>query len=84
MPAAPSWSSAERTRAGSFSPVATTTSAPAASSASVAARGAARETTTVSGTSARAADELRVERQARLGVEDDPARLARDALDRGR
>ena len=38
MPAAPSWSSAERTRAGSFSPVATITSAPAASSASVCSR----------------------------------------------
>jgi hypothetical protein len=49
---APSWSSADRTRAGSFSPVATITSAPAASSASVASRDAARETTTVSGTSA--------------------------------
>ena len=49
---APSWASAERTRAGSFSPVATITSAPAVSSASVARRGAARETTTVSGTSA--------------------------------
>ncbi len=36
---------------GSFSPVATTTSAPAVSSASVALRGAARETTTTSGTS---------------------------------
>ena len=52
---APSWSSAERTRAGSFSPVATMTSAPAISSASVAARGAARETTTVSGSSGAAA-----------------------------
>ena len=31
MPGAPSWSSAERTRAGSFSPVATITSAPAVS-----------------------------------------------------
>src|SRR4051812_47696527 len=48
---APSWSSAERTRAGSFSPAATTISAPAASSASVCWRGAARETTTVSGIS---------------------------------
>src|SRR3954447_9696163 len=50
-PRSPSWSSAERTRAGSFWPVATSTSAPAVSSASVAERGAARETTTVSGTS---------------------------------
>jgi hypothetical protein len=49
MPAAPSWPSAERTRAGSFSPVATITSAPAASSASVRRRDAARPTTTVSG-----------------------------------
>ena len=45
-PCAPSWSSAERTRAGSFSPVATSTCTPAASSASVSARAAARETTT--------------------------------------
>ena len=50
-PAAPSWSSAERTRAGSFSPVATITSAPWVSSASVAVRGAALDTTTVSGSS---------------------------------
>src|SRR4051794_30772551 len=48
---APSWSSAERTRAGSCWPAATTISAPAASSASVCWRGAARETTTVSGIS---------------------------------
>src|SRR4051794_39853381 len=48
---APSWSSAEAIRAGSFWPVATTTSTPAVSSASVAPRGAARETTTTSGTS---------------------------------
>ena len=57
-PRAPSWSSAERTRAGSFSPVATITSTPAASSASVARRGAARETTTVSGISAAAVTSL--------------------------
>ena len=50
MPIAPSWSSAEQTRAGSFCPVATITCAPAASSASVASREAARETTTISGT----------------------------------
>src|SRR4051794_4947389 len=48
----PSWSRAERTRAGSFSPTATMISAPAASSALVSWRGAARETTTVSGVSA--------------------------------
>src|SRR3954470_493996 len=47
----PSWSSAERTRACSFSPAATSTSAPAVSSDSVSWRGAARETTTVSGIS---------------------------------
>src|SRR5947208_2945876 len=47
----PSWASAERTRAGSFSPTATTISAPAASSALVSWRGAARDTTTVSGVS---------------------------------
>ena len=76
MPWAPSWSSAERTRAGSFSPVATMTSAPAASSASVARREAARDTTTVSGTSSAPADELGVQRQPRLGVEHDAARAA--------
>jgi hypothetical protein len=54
-PSAPSCSSPERTRAGSFSPVATSTCTPAASSASVSARAAARETTTVSGISAAAA-----------------------------
>ncbi len=55
IPLAPSWSSAERTRAGSFSPVATSTSAPAASSASVSERAAARDTHTVSGTCRRRA-----------------------------
>ena len=64
IPAPPSCSSADTTRAGSFSPVATMTSAPWASSASAAARGAARETTTVSGTS-RVAHELGIERQPR-------------------
>ena len=43
MPRSPSWASALRTRAGSFSPVASTMSAPAASSASVSVRGAARD-----------------------------------------
>ena len=81
--AAPSWSSAERTRAGSFSPVATITSAPATSSASVCSRDAARPTTTVSGSSGRAAHELGVERQPPLGVEHDAARLARRAVDPG-
>ena len=52
MPCAPSWTSALRTRSGSLAPVATITSAPAISSASTAVRGAARVTTTVSGTSA--------------------------------
>ena len=52
MPGAPSWASALRTRSGSLAPVATMISAPATSSASTAVRGAARVTTTVSGTSA--------------------------------
>ena len=51
MPEAPSSSSAEATRSGSLAPVATTTSAPAVSSVETAVRRAARETTTVSGTS---------------------------------
>ena len=81
MPAAPSWSSAERTRAGSFSPVATMTSAPAASRR--VGRGARRRARDDDGQRElrRAADELGVERQARLGVEHDAARLARGALD---
>ena len=84
MPEAPSWSSAERTRAGSFSPVATITSAPAASSASVAqARGGARDHDGQRELG-RAAHELGVERQPRLGVEHDAARLAVDAVDRAR
>ena len=47
----PSWLSASLTLSGSFSPLTTTTSAPADSSASIALRGAARETTTISSTS---------------------------------
>ena len=78
---APSWSSAERTRAGSFSPVATMTSAPAASSASVAsARRRARDDHGQRDLVG-APDELGVERQARLGVEDDAPRLAAHAVD---
>ena len=76
MPAAPSWSSAERTRAGSFSPVATITSAPGAlQRVGLAAR---RRAADHDGQRqlGRAADELGVERQAPLGVEHDAARLA--------
>ena len=51
MPRSPSAVRAARTRAGSCSPAATMISAPALSSASVAVRGAARDTTTVSGDS---------------------------------
>src|SRR4051812_19132463 len=63
----PSWSSAEAIRAGSFWPVATTTSTPAVSSASVAPRGAARDTTTTSGTSRASATSL--ESSGRRAVE---------------
>ena len=56
MPAAPSWSSARATRAGSCSPVATIDLGAGASPARRSrVRGAARETTTVSGTSGAAA-----------------------------
>ena len=80
-PEEPSWSSAERTRAGSFSPVATTTSAPDSSSASVAerARGARRRRRSAAARARR--DQLRVQRQAGGRVEDDVARLVVDALD---
>ena len=60
--------------------VTTITSTPAASSACTVVREAAREQTTITGTSAPSARAC-VERQARLGVEHHPARLARDALD---
>ena len=46
-------------------------------------REAARETTTVSGSSGALLDQRGVQRQPGLGVEDDPARLAVDVLDPG-
>ena len=80
-PDEPSWSSAERTRAGSFSPTATTTSAPESSSASVVR--APRRTRHDDGQRQRGrrSDELRVQRQPRRRVEDDVARLVVDAVD---
>ncbi len=83
-PAAPSWASALRTRAGSFSPVATTISAPAASSASVAIRGAPELPLTV--VVSRAASRLRTDALEVAGAEvivatgqNEPARV-RSAL----
>ena len=84
MPAAPIWPSALRTRAGSFSPVATITSAPATSSASAARRGRGAGDDDGERELGGAADELGVERQARLGVEHDAPRLAVHAFDAGR
>ena len=63
------------TRADSFSPVATITSAPALWSASTAVRDAAREVTTVTGTSAAPRTSRPRHRQPGFAVEHDAARL---------
>ena len=78
MPAAPSWSSAERTRAGSFSPVATMTSAPGRLERVGRAR-AARRARRRRSAAPRARPRTSWESSGRraVGVEDDAARLAR-------
>ena len=80
----PSRSSASWMRAGSFWPVATTISAPAVSSASVGVRGAARPVTTIRRLSGAARTSCDVQRQSRVGVEDDARRLLAHGLDAGR
>ena len=80
---APSSSSACSTRAASFSPVATITSTPAASRACTEVRDGGARADDDQRHVGHALHELRVERKARLGVEHDAARLARDALDAG-
>src|SRR3954452_7958869 len=91
-PCSPSRSSAQSTRAPGFAPVATMTSAPAAASAWESARGAARDTTTVSGgsgaawtsfdVSGRRAGASKTTRRGWGGQPPDPpARLAAHALD---
>ena len=81
MPCAPSWSSAERMRAGSFSPGGDDhLGAGGLERVGGEARGGPRDDDDQRHL-VRAADELGVERQPRLGVEDDARRLPEVAVD---